>query len=165
MEAHQIENHDLLKWIDEKQPTEVLNLRRHHYIASIYAGHPDGRYEGYTLYWTDGVVNEWGEWYPGLPTALARLAVMEAAGQGHRFFTQKPAEFRGTAKFLFEAALDEPLPGHEHECQWCGDDITQETSGDFRWLSVNIASSETGRKAYCDKYPGSGPWVHQPAEY
>lgn len=32
--------------------------------------------DGYRLSWDDGVANEWWEWYPSLPEAIARGAVL-----------------------------------------------------------------------------------------
>jgi hypothetical protein len=42
--------------------------------------------EGYRLWWTDHLANEWEEVYPDLAPAVARLALLIAAAPARRFF-------------------------------------------------------------------------------
>ena len=37
--------------------------------------------EGYSLWWTDYVANDWLEWYPSLSVALARGAALRRCGE------------------------------------------------------------------------------------
>lgn len=43
--------------------------------------------EGFRLWWTDGVANDWVEVYPDLATAVARLALLNVAVAEDRMFT------------------------------------------------------------------------------
>lgn len=157
MEAHMITDHDLLHWISEERPASVLTLDRNEYQAAIYVGHPDGRPDGFTLYWTDGVINEWGEWFPGLPTTLVRLGVLERGSATRSFFDQEPQDFRAVAKTLFDAALSRPEWQVSVQCHWCHDEVIEDDGG--AW----VEPTSTGGDA-CPDNPHDPP-VHQPATY
>ena len=109
MEAHTIDRAvDLLAWV-ELQGEPLVALKERTFGAVILQGHPvhgmsdaPGTGGGYTLYWHDYVVNEWGEWFPDFPTALARLAVLQQAVETQTFFARDPAEFVPLAEYLFE---------------------------------------------------------------
>ena len=63
--------------------------------------------EGYRLWWSDCVANEWEEFYPDLSSCLARLAVLVACGE-HNFepsFVQNGEEFRAVATDFFALTL------------------------------------------------------------
>ena len=63
--------------------------------------------EGYILWWSDCVANEWEEFYPDLSSCLARLAVLVACGE-HNFepsFVQNGEEFRAVATDFFALTL------------------------------------------------------------
>ena len=63
--------------------------------------------EGYILWWSDGVANEWEEFYPDLSSCLARLAVLVACGE-HNFepsFVQNGEDFRAVATDFFALTL------------------------------------------------------------
>lgn len=49
--------------------------------------------EGFRLWWTDHVVNEWEESYPDLSAAVGRLALLIAAAHSDRFFSGQPPEW------------------------------------------------------------------------
>lgn len=62
--------------------------------------------DGYTLWWTDYVANEWQESYPTLSIAFARLAVLQHLGEGgwedgfatsEKHFTQVANQFLAQA--------------------------------------------------------------------
>lgn len=52
-------------------PHEVLDIESHG--TWLRVGEFDG---GYTMWWSDGVANDWTEWHPTLPVVLARVAVL-----------------------------------------------------------------------------------------
>ena len=63
--------------------------------------------EGFTLWVSDCLVNEWEEFYPDLSSCLARLAVLVACGE-HNFepsFVQNGEEFRAVATDFFALTL------------------------------------------------------------
>ena len=63
--------------------------------------------EGYHLWWSDCVANEWEEFFPDLSSCLARLAVLVACGE-HNFeptFVQNGEEFRAVATDFFALTL------------------------------------------------------------
>jgi len=73
-----------------------------------------GRHQdGYVLWWSDGVANDWTEFYPSLSLALARLATLAAAAESdwQAGFTSGPADFAREAKKLFNATLSTPEQG------------------------------------------------------
>jgi hypothetical protein len=74
--------------------------------------------DGYRLEWTDGVANDWWEWYPALPDAIARGAVLakcvlEADERTHYGFRQiEPTSFADLASAFFDETLDRVDFGH-----------------------------------------------------
>lgn len=63
--------------------------------------------EGYNLWWSDYVANEWEEFFPDLSSCLARLAVLVACGE-HNFeptFVHDGEEFRAVATDFFALTL------------------------------------------------------------
>lgn len=93
-----------MEWWDTS--TRILSLRRDDYGAEVLAGAPDTP-EGFTLYWTDYVANDWAEHFSDLATALARLACLERGSATEAFFTYDPEEFAaGPAEHLFDTTLE-----------------------------------------------------------
>jgi hypothetical protein len=63
--------------------------------------------EGYRLWWSDCVANDWDEFYPDLSSCLARLAVLVACGENNfePSFVQNGEEFRAVATDFFALTL------------------------------------------------------------
>lgn len=59
--------------------------------------------EGFSLWWSDGVANDWAEFYPHLSQALARMAVLTYAYE-HDYapmFNSTPDQFAIDANVFF----------------------------------------------------------------
>lgn len=61
---------------DFDPPHDVLDLR--HQDTHLCVGSWS---DGYSLWWTDYVANDWIEWYPVLSVALARAAALMHCGE------------------------------------------------------------------------------------
>lgn len=72
--------------------------------AILPGGHNRGE-NGATLYWFDGVVNEWAEWYSDLPTAMVRLAALLKCAEGIGTFRDQPEGFTRWADNFFERTV------------------------------------------------------------
>lgn len=102
------------EWKDGNPPV-VATVAHDEFSASVIPGSPlgDGRggEDGAVLYWTDGVVNEWAEWYEAMPTAVARLAALVACADGEHFFKDGPDGFtRWSNNFFNQTVTDNPMP-------------------------------------------------------
>lgn len=64
---------------DFEPPHSILDL--HHPDTHVCVGNWA---EGYSLWWTDYVANDWLEWYPSLSVALARVAALLLCGEHER---------------------------------------------------------------------------------
>lgn len=113
MEAHTIDKRiDLLAWV-ERQGEPLVTHKGDSYGAVILPGNPAWSSQddypaaggGFTLYWHDYVVNEWAEWFPDLPTAIARLAALAYAVEANEFFAREPADFFVLAEYMFERTM------------------------------------------------------------
>jgi hypothetical protein len=66
---------------------------------------------GYRLAWDDGVASDWWEWYPALPDAIARGAVLakcvlDSTDRTVYAFRTTASAFSGLAEDFFDDALD-----------------------------------------------------------
>jgi len=61
---------------------------------------------GYTLYWSDNLVNEWGEWYTTLPQALIRLATLEHCSQTGQEFIHGERDFVTVADAFLKGTVN-----------------------------------------------------------
>jgi hypothetical protein len=67
--------------------------------------------DGYRLAWDDGVASDWWEWYPALPDAIARGAVLakcvlDSTDRTVYAFRTTASAFSGLAEDFFDDALD-----------------------------------------------------------
>ena len=64
---------------------------------------------GYLLWWSDGVANEWDEFYPELSACLARLAVLVKCAEDNfeSTFVHSDKEFGEVATNFFTGCLSE----------------------------------------------------------
>lgn len=62
----------------------------------------------YTLTWTDGVANEWVEYYPLLSLAFARLATLTACAENdwQKYFVSDNNEFVSKASLFLESETE-----------------------------------------------------------
>lgn len=81
-------------------------MRHDEYGAALYPvadeDDPHGAPVGYVIWWTDHVVNEWAEFTPALPVALARFgALIDAAARG-AFYVRPLPDFAADVRALFD---------------------------------------------------------------
>lgn len=73
--------------------------------AALYPLHdednPSGPPEGYVVWWTDGVANDWAEYLPTLPLGLVRFAALIDAGTRGAFYETTVEEFAADVAALF----------------------------------------------------------------
>jgi hypothetical protein len=59
----------------------------------------------YKISWTDGVANEWEEFYPSLELATGRLSVLVKSAESGSFFSSTPEEFAKTFEQFLRGEL------------------------------------------------------------
>lgn len=98
------------EWRRETEP--VFTYTQDSYQAAIMLGHPDTEGEdGATLWWTDYVTSEWGEWYGDVETALVRVAALIRCVDREEFFKDGPAGFtRWSENFFVQTVSNTPKP-------------------------------------------------------
>ena len=64
--------------------------------------------EGFLLWWSDGVANEWEEFHPDLSACLARLAVLVKCAEDNfeTSFVHSDKDFGRVASEFFSSCLD-----------------------------------------------------------
>lgn len=101
---------DVEAWRSEEPPALTYETRL--FLAEIRQGAPDRELpEGATLWWTDGVANEWAEHYPDVPTAILRLAALIRCVEEDVFFKDQPEGFlRWSENFFNQTVSSTPQP-------------------------------------------------------
>lgn len=64
--------------------------------------------EGFRIWWTDYVANDWEETYPDLSAAVARLALLIGAVRADRSFTDGAAEWLASWTLFADLSLSAP---------------------------------------------------------
>jgi hypothetical protein len=89
------------------EDTTIVTLKTSDYSASIslsVAGF--GVDNGFWLFWTDNVANDWTEFHETLPLALTRLAVLEHSATSQKGFAESANEFAVKANNFLEGAVN-----------------------------------------------------------
>lgn len=95
------------EWADETPPE--VTLLRPGYLARVLPGAHDREGEdGFTLVWTDGVINWWAEHFSDLATAIARLAALERGVSQDEFFRDGPEGFVRWSENFFDRCISKP---------------------------------------------------------
>lgn len=92
---------DLFVTLVRDADRKVVDHATEEFYAALYVV-SDEQGGGYVLWWNDYVVNEWAEFVPDLPTALARLGMLIDAGLREAFYDTTLAEFTADVRSLFD---------------------------------------------------------------
>lgn len=100
----------LLDFLDDSEPAIVFVHPE--FAAKVIPGAPDRDGEnGATLFWTDGVANDWAEHYSDLSTAVARFAVLLRCVENNEFFRDSAEGFvRWSDNFFQRTVSSTPQP-------------------------------------------------------
>lgn len=98
---------------EAREQTPVLTHTADDFEAVLYPVSETDTGLGYMLWWTDYVINEWAEFWPTLPTALARMGLLIDAGERGAFFHRTEADFAADARTLFDAHAEDPFRSSE----------------------------------------------------
>jgi hypothetical protein len=103
------------EWFGDTEPLLSFNGQEDglDYVVCVLPGAPDRGEEfyGFTLYWNDGVVNEWAEHFNDLGTAVARLAALVRGASRGQFFADGPIGFvRWSENFFRQTLAPAPKP-------------------------------------------------------
>jgi hypothetical protein len=82
------------------------------YFVHIYEGAPDRdeHHYGFTMYWHDGVANEWAEHFNDLGTTIARVAALAHGAARDMMFKDGPVYFtRWSDNFFRQTLTDHSL--------------------------------------------------------